>query len=130
MSIPDKYKDILEKPVLAHLCTLLPDGSPQSTPVWFHYRDGLIEVNSAKDRRKDKNMRARPQVALSMLDPENSYRYLEVRGEVIDISEEGADAHIDMLAKKYLGLDSYPYRSPSETRVIYKIKPTASSAMG
>ncbi|MGE0489031.1 MAG: PPOX class F420-dependent oxidoreductase [Vulcanimicrobiota bacterium] len=130
MSIPDNYQDILEKPVLAHLCTLLPDGTPQSTPVWFHYRDGMIEVNSAKGRRKDKNMRARPQVALSMLDPDNSYRYLEVRGEVVTITEEGADAHIDMLAKKYLGVDSYPYRSPAETRVIYKIKPTASSAMG
>lgn len=130
MSIPDKYQDILEKSVLAHLCTLLPDGTPQSTPVWFHYRNGMIEVNSAKGRRKDKNMRARPQVALSMLDPDNSYRYLEVRGEVVEITEDGADAHIDMLAKKYLGVDSYPYRSAAEIRVIYKIKPTASSAMG
>lgn len=130
MAIPEKYRDLLSKKALAHLATVMPDGSPQSTPVWFHFRDGLVEVNSAKGRRKDRNMRANPKVSLSLTDPDNPYRYLEVRGEVVEITEDGADAHIDFLAKKYLDADSYPFRSPQETRVIYRIKPTGSSAMG
>lgn len=87
-------------------------------------------VNSARGRLKDKNMRQRPQVALSIQDPDDPYRYLEVRGRVVEITEQGADEHIDRLAKRYLGLDRYPYRQPGEVRVIYKIKPERTSALG
>ena len=79
--------------------------------------------NTAKGRQKDRNIRRDPRVSLSILDPDNPYRYLEVRGRVIEITEEGADEHIDKLAKKYLGVDIYPYRQPGEVRLILKIVP-------
>jgi len=120
-AIPDQYKDLLEKKAFAHLGTVMKDGSPQVTPIWFDYDGTHVRINSAKGRWKDKNMRKRPQVALSILDPDNAYRYMQVRGKVVDITESGADAHIDSLAKKYLGQDTYPYRQPGEVRVIYKI---------
>ena len=86
--------------------------------------------NSAKGRQKDKNVRRDPRVALAIVDPDNPYRYLEIRGRVVEITEEGADAHIDKMAKKYLGVDKYPYRQPTEVRVIYKIHPNHTTMMG
>ena len=129
-AIPEKYRDLLDKPVFAHLGTLMPDGSPQVTPVWVDYDGGDIRVNSAKGRVKDKNMRRNKKVALSVADPENPYRHMSVQGTVIDITEQGADAHIDALAKKYLGKDKYPFRQPGEVRVIYKIRPDKVATMG
>jgi PPOX class probable F420-dependent enzyme len=129
-TIPEKYLDLFETKALAQLATLMPDGSPQVSPVWVDYDGGHILINSAKGRVKDKNMRRDPRVALDFLDPQNPYRHLSVRGRVVEITEQGADAHIDKLAKKYLGKDSYPFRSPSETRVIYKIQPESANAMG
>ncbi len=86
--------------------------------------------NSAKGRQKDRNVRRDPRVAMAIIDPDNPYRYLEVRGRVVEITEEGADALIDKLSKKYLGVDKYPYRQPSEVRVIYKILPEHITTMG
>ncbi len=128
--IPAEFRDLLEKKAFAHLATLMADGSPQSTPVWVDLHDGFVRVNSAKGRLKDKNMRRDGRVALSIHDPDNPYRYLEIRGKVVDITETGADAHIDSLAKKYMGLDQYPLRKPGEQRVIYKIDPQRFSTMG
>jgi PPOX class probable F420-dependent enzyme len=108
----------------------MPDGSPQVTPVWVDLEDGFIRVNTAKGRVKDKNMRRNKKVALSIADPENPYRHIAVQGEVVDITEHGADAHIDSLAKKYLGKDKYPFRQPGEQRVIYKIRPGKIATMG
>jgi len=115
--------DLFTKKAFAHLATLMPDGSPQTTPVWVDYQDGFILVNTARGRQKDRNIRRNPRVALSILDPDNSYRYLQVRGRVVEITESGADAHIDRLAFKYLGQEKYPNRRPGEIRVIYKILP-------
>lgn len=129
-AIPDQYKDLLEKKAFAHLGTLMKDGSPQVTPVWFDHDGTHIRINSAKGRWKDKNMRNRPQVALSILDPDNPYRYMQIRGKVVDVTETGADAHIDSLAKKYLGQDKYPFRQPGEERVIYKVSVDRVNAMG
>jgi PPOX class probable F420-dependent enzyme len=129
-AIPDQYKDLLEKKAFAHLGTLMKDGSPQVTPVWFDHDGTHIRINSAKGRWKDKNMRNRPQVALSIPDPDNPYRYIQIRGKVIDVTETGADAHIDSLAKKYLGQDKYPFRQPGEQRVIYKVSVERVNAMG
>ncbi len=117
----DQYKDLFEKKAFANLSTLMPDGSPQTTPVWVDYDGKHILVNSAKGRAKDKNMRRDPRVSLAISDPDNPYRYVEVRGKVVEVTENGADAHIDKMAKKYLGKDSYPFRKPGEIRVIYKI---------
>ena len=129
-TIPEKFQDLFTKVAFAHLATSMADGSPQVTPVWVDYDGTHVRVNSAKGRVKDKNMRRNKRVALSIQDPDNPYRYLEVRGEVVEITEEGADAHIDALAKKYLGKERYPFRSPGEVRVIYKIRPDKISTSG
>ncbi len=128
--IPDGYKDILQKKAFANLATVNPDGTPQVTPVWVDYDGAHIRFNTAKGRLKDKNLRRNPVVALSIQDPDNPYRYLQVRGRVADVTESGADAHIDSLAKKYLGQDKYPYRRPGEVRVIYRITPERVQTMG
>src|SRR5882762_6219027 len=129
-TIPEKYLDLFQKKAFANLATLMPDGSPQVTPVWVDWDGTHVLVNSARGRQKDKNMQKNARVSLSILDPDNPYRYLEVRGTVDQITEEGADAHIDKMAKKYMGKDKYPYRRPEETRVLYKILPTKTSQMG
>ena len=128
--IPEKYSDLLEKRAFASLATLMPDGSPQVTPVWCD-RDGeFIRVNSAKGRVKDRNMRRDPRVSLAIADPENPYRYLQIRGRVVEITEQGADDHIDKLSMKYMGKEKYPFRSATEVRVIYKIHPEGVHTMG
>jgi len=129
-TVPETFKDLFTKKAFAHLATLMPDGTPQVTPVWCDAEGPYIRINSAKGRVKDKNMRRNKKVALSIQDPDNPYRYLEVRGEIVEITEIGADAHIDTLAKKYLDKDKYPFRQPGEVRVIYKIRPEKTSTMG
>ena len=129
-TIPEKFRDLLTKKAFAHLATIMPDGGPQVTPVWFDFDGNHIRINSAKGRVKDKNMRRNGRVALAIQDPDNPYRYLGVRGRVEEIAEAGADAHIDSLTKKYLGQDQYPYRQPGEVRVIYRIRPERVSSMG
>ena len=129
-AIPEKYRDLFSKRAFASLATLMPNGSPQVTPVWCDLEGDFVVFNSAKGRQKDRNVRRDPRVAMAIVDPENPYRYLEIRGRVVDITEQGADAHIDKLAKKYLGVDKYPYRQASETRVIYKIQPEHTTTMG
>ena len=129
-SIPHQYVDLFSKKAFANLATLMPDGRPQVTPVWCDIDGGLVVVNSAKGRRKDKNMRRDPRVSLALSDPDNPYRYLEVRGKVVEITERGADDHIDKMAAKYMGLDKYPYRQQGEVRVLYKIEPERFSFMG
>ncbi len=129
--VPDTYKDLLtEKKAFASLATLMPDGSPQVTPVWFDFDGNHFRMNSARGRVKDRNMRRTPRVAFAILDPDNPYRHLAVRGRVVEVTEQGADAHIDTLAKKYLGQDRYPYRREGEVRVIYRIAPDKVGGMG
>jgi PPOX class probable F420-dependent enzyme len=128
--IPEAFKDLFAKVAYANLATIMPDGSPQVTPVWFDYDGECLRINSAKGRIKDKNMRRNKRVAVSIQDPDNAYRYLAVRGNIEEITEQGADAHIDSLAKKYLDKDKYPFRGPGEVRVIYKIRPEKVSTMG
>lgn len=129
-TIPEKYRDLFSKRAFASLATLMPDGRPQVTPVWVDIEGDLILVNSAKGRQKDKNLRRDPRVSLAIIDPDNPYRFLELRGRVVEITEQGADAHIDKMAKKYLGQDKYPYRQASEVRVIYKIQTEHATMMG
>jgi PPOX class probable F420-dependent enzyme len=129
-TIPEKYMDLFQKKAFANLATIMPDGSPQVTPVWVDFDGSHVLINTARGRQKDKNMQRDAKVSLAILDPDNPYRYLEIRGTVADITEQGADAHIDKMAKKYMGKDTYPYRNPAEKRVIYKIAPTKTSQMG
>jgi PPOX class probable F420-dependent enzyme len=122
-TIPDNFSDLSQKKTFAQLATIMRDGSPQVTPVWWEYDGKHIVINSAKGRTKDLNMRRNPNVALSIQDPENPYRHLSLKGKVVEITENGADAHIDKLSKKYTGKDVYPNRRPGEVRVIYRILP-------
>ena len=130
VSFPDKYRDLFQKKAFAAFTTLMPDGTPQTTPVWVDYSGDEILVNSAVGRQKDKNVRRDPRVALAIVDPDNPYRYVEVRGRVREITQDGAEDHIDAMARKYLGKDKYPYRQPGEQRVLYKISMEKTHAMG
>ncbi len=128
--IPANFTDLFDKRAFGQLATLMPSGWPQVTPVWVDYDGTYVIFNSARGRQKDRNVRRDPRVAITVVDPDNPYRYLEVRGRVAEITEQGADAHIDRLAKKYLGVDTYPYRKSDEVRVMYKVKPERTSTMG
>jgi len=130
VTIPESYRDLFTKKAFAYLGTVMPDGTPQVTPVWCDFDGTYIRVNTAKGRVKDRNMRRNKNVAITISDPDNPYRYLAVRGEIEEITEQGADTHIDLLAKKYLGKDKYPFRRPGEVRVLYKIRPEKVSIMG
>ena len=121
-TIPDQFKDLVtDKVAFAELATVMPDGSPQVTPVWFEFKDGAIRINTALGRRKARNLETNPKVAMAIVDPANPYRYLQIRGHVTRSTQDGADAHIDSLAKRYLNQDKYPFRGPGEVRVIYEI---------
>jgi PPOX class probable F420-dependent enzyme len=130
-AIPDAYSDLLTtKKAFANLATINADGTPQVTPVWFDWDGSRIRINTARGRLKDKNLRRTPAVALSIMDPDNPYRYVQVKGRVAAVSESGADAHIDALSKKYTGQDRYPYRKSGEVRVIFTIAPDRVQTMG
>jgi PPOX class probable F420-dependent enzyme len=129
-TIPEEYLDLLQKRAFGHLATLMPNGSPQVTPVWVDFDGTHVLVNSAVGRQKDRNLRRDGRVALEIQDPDNPYRYLQVRGRVVQITEEDADAGIDRLAHKYLGVDRYRNRGPGEVRVWYKILPERVHAQG
>jgi PPOX class probable F420-dependent enzyme len=128
--IPDSYRDLLERPIVVTLVTMMPDGHPQASPVWFKYDGTHIFINTARGRQKDRNMNANRRVTVLSVDPDNPYRYLEVRGLVVGITETGALDLINELAKKYRGADQYyggvtpVEQRERETRVTYIIEPT------
>ena len=129
-AIPAEYLDLLQqKTTFANLATIMPNGTPQVTPVWFDYTNGRIRINSKKGRVKTRNMQEGAPVALSILDPD-TYRYIQIRGRVERVTEEGASAHINSLAKKYLGKDKYPWAQPGDVRVTFEIEPTAVQVLG
>lgn len=119
--IPASHVDLLERPLLASFATTLPNGTPQVTAVWFNYDGAHIHVNTAAGRLKDRAVRAKPYVALMVVDPEDPYRYIQVRGPVVEITEEGAAEHINDLSHRYTGKD---YNLPEgQQRVRYVIAP-------
>lgn len=131
ISVLEPYKDLLlEKKAFAHLATLMSDGTPHVTPMWFDFDGTHFRFNSARGRVKVRNMARSARVAFSIQDPDNAYRYVTVRGRVVDEREPGADAHINALAKKYIGQDPYPWRKPGEVRVMYTVVPERVSGMG
>ncbi len=130
MDIPDSHRDLLQKKAFANVATVNADGTPQVTPVWFDAEGDQLRINTARGRVKDKNLRRNPVVALTVMDPDNPYRYVQVKGRVTEVTETGADAHIDALAKKYTGADKYGNRRPGEVRVIFKIRPERVQTMG
>jgi PPOX class probable F420-dependent enzyme len=120
-AIPSEFLDLFQKKAFANLATLMPDGRPQVTPVWCDFDGQHVLINTAAGRQKDKNLQRDGRVALAIQDPDNPYRYLEVRGRVTERTLDGADQHVDKMAKKYLGQDKYPYRTRNEQRVLYKV---------
>jgi PPOX class probable F420-dependent enzyme len=128
--IPQSHADLFNKKAFASLATVNPDGSPQVTPVWVDFDGANILVNTARGRKKDRNLQGNARVALTITDPENPYRYLGVQGRVVELTEDGADAHIDKMAMKYMGKEKYPFRAPGEVRVLAKIEPARVHTMG
>lgn len=126
VTIPETHLDLLERPIVGALATLMPDNQPQVTPVWFSYEEGFLLVNTARGRQKDKNMTERPKVSMLVIDPENPYRYLEIRGTVIEINEQEGLDHINQLCERYLGRKDYYQgqedRRAKEQRAVFKIK--------
>lgn len=131
--IPEKFQALLNAPITVTLVTVMPDGQPQATPVWCSFDGENILINTAAGRQKDRNMLANPKVAISLINPENPYEWLEVRGEAFGRTAEGGVDHIDHLARVYTGREQYydGQTDPnSETRVIFKVKPTKVNASG
>lgn len=122
--VPDDMIDLLQGMAIAQLATVMPDGTPQQTAVWIDYDGEHLLVNTLADRLKLRNMRDRPKVSVSVLDPADPNRWLSVRGLVTEITEGGAADHIDQLARRYLGLDGYPAHDPQRPRQLVKIQPT------
>jgi PPOX class probable F420-dependent enzyme len=122
-TIPAHYRDLLDRPIVVSLATLLGDGTPQVQPVWCSYDGKTILVNTEKGRQKYRNLSRRKIATILAVDPQNDSRWLEIRGEVVEETEHGANDDIDALAKLYLGLDKYPYHQPGDVRVTFRIAP-------
>jgi len=122
-------RKLFEEANFGHLATVMPDGSPQVTAVWVDYDGTHILVNTAEGRQKPRNIRRDPRVAIDVVRQGSEYAFAQVRGRVVEITSEGAEEHIDRLAKKYLGRDKYPFRQPGEERIIFKIAPEHVSSM-
>jgi PPOX class probable F420-dependent enzyme len=122
-TLSENAKQLLEKPYLAHFVTIDPDGAPQITPVWVDHEGDQILINTAEGRKKPKNLANNKHVAVQVVDPADPWNVLSVTGHVVAMEHEGADAHIDKMAKKYIGQDTYPFRQPGEQRVLIRIQP-------
>lgn len=123
VALSEAVRKLLEGPNFAHLGTLMPDGSPQVTVVWVNLRGEHILINTAEGRQKPRNIRRDDRVALSVVNQENPYQTVAIRGRVVELAHDGADEHIDELSKKYLGQNSYPFRQPGEQRILVRIEP-------
>ena len=131
MSIPETHRDILDNPKsFAHWATIGPDGAPQVNPVWFDFDGEQLAISQTKTRQKYRNVQKDARVAISIIDPENPYRYVEVRGEVVDIADDPDNAFINKMAKKYIGKDVYPWHQPGDERVVVRIQPKRATSMG
>jgi PPOX class probable F420-dependent enzyme len=128
--IPEGYEDILESTALAHVATIGPHGEPQNNPMGFDWNGEHVKFSQTKTRQKYQNLNRDRRIALSIVDPENLYRYLEIRGEVVRIEEDPNIDFISAMAKKYLGLDKYPYHQPGDERVVVFVRPEHTTQMG
>ncbi|WP_137285070.1 pyridoxamine 5'-phosphate oxidase family protein [Halorussus salinisoli] len=132
-TIPEEFRDLFEKQTFAHLSTLLPDGTPHSVPVWIDYDadENHLLVNTVRGSRKEQNVRETAHVAVSMTDPDDPYRFLTVRGEVVELTEDGAVEHVNRLARHYMGVEEYPRLGEEDgARVILKIRPNSVTTGG
>ncbi|MGI0007804.1 MAG: PPOX class F420-dependent oxidoreductase [Nitrosotalea sp.] len=123
INITPEVAQLIEDKNLAFVSTLMKDGSPQITPTWIDLVNGVIIVNTAEGRIKQRNVSRDPRVAISIVDRNNPYNMITIRGQVVEQTTEGADRHVDKMAKKYLGVDKYPFAMPGEKRILLKIVP-------
>ena len=130
VKVDDRGVEILEGRNFCNVSTLREDGSVHCVPVWVDVEDGQPVLNSAEGRAWPRNLERDPRVTLTVPNMDNPYEYLEVRGRVAERRHDGADEHIDRLAKKYLGADEYPYRQPGEQRVIIRVEPETAAVRG
>jgi PPOX class probable F420-dependent enzyme len=130
MTIPEQYADLLTSKALAHVATIGPKGEPHTSPVWFGWDGTYLLFSQTTGRQKYRNLLKNPHVALSIVDPANPYRYLEVRGTVVSIDNDEGNAFIDSMAAKYLGQPKYPWHQPGDHRVIVRVHPEHTSQMG
>ncbi|HSH58516.1 MAG TPA: PPOX class F420-dependent oxidoreductase [Acidimicrobiales bacterium] len=128
--IPDSHRDILEKKGFAHVATIGPDGEPHSSPVWYDWDGEHFLFSQTKTRQKYRNVQRDPRVAVSMTDPDNPYRYLEIRGTVDGIDEDEGNVFINSMAKKYMDEDVYPWHQPEDERIVVKVRPERTTSMG
>ena len=128
--IPAEYQDLLERPIIVSLVTVMPDGQPQATPVWADTIDGNVRINTVTGRQKHRNLAERKMATVLVIDPDNPMRWMEIRGEVTSISEDDGIAVIDKLAKDYLDVEPYPWHNDADTRVTCLISPTRVVASG
>ncbi|MDQ4062769.1 MAG: PPOX class F420-dependent oxidoreductase [Actinomycetota bacterium] len=128
--IPEGYEDLLESTALVHVATIGPHGEPQNNPVWFGWDGEHVKFSQTKGRQKYRNLGRDPRIAFSIVDPENAYRYIGIRGEVDRIEEDPDLDFINAMAKKYLGMDKYPYHQPGDERVVIFVKPQHTTQMG
>ncbi len=130
MSIPESHADLLNSKALAHVATIGPDGAPQNNPVWFGYDGTHVLFSQTTGRQKYRNLKKSPQVALSIVDVDNPYRYLEIRGTVDEIVDDEGNAFINSMAQKYIDQPTYPWNQPGDHRVIVKVRPGKTTSMG
>lgn len=126
----EQFQDLLTQPALAHVATIGPKGEPQNNPVWFDWDGTHLMFSQTTARQKYRNLQREPRLALSIVDPTNPYRYLEVRGKVVRIDPDPDKAFINRMAKKYLGVDEYPYNQPGDERVVIVVEPEHTTSMG
>jgi PPOX class probable F420-dependent enzyme len=128
--VPTSHADLLESTALAHVATIGPNGEPQANPVWFGWDGKHLKFSLTKTRQKSKNLKQDPRVAISIVDPENPYRYLEIRGRQVRVDPDPEKAFIDEMANKYLGVEKYPWSQPGDERIIIVIEPEHTTSMG
>ncbi len=130
MTVPASHTDILGKKGFAHVATIGPDGEPQSSPVWYDWDGERVKISQTTTRQKYRNVQREPRISLSIHDPDNPYRYLEIRGRVDRIENDEGNAFINAMAKKYMDQDTYPYAQPGEQRIVLFIAPEHATSMG
>jgi PPOX class probable F420-dependent enzyme len=130
MTIPASHADLLDSTALAHVATIGPDGAPQNNPVWFGWDGTHVLFSQTTGRQKYRNLQRHPQVALSIVDTANPYRYLEIRGAVAEIVDDPDNAFINSMAKKYIDQDVYPWHQPGDHRVVVKVLPSKTTQTG
>ncbi len=128
--IPEQYADLLKTTALAHVATVGPEGEPQSTPVWFAWDGQYVLFSMTKATQKYRNLQRDPRIALSIVDPQNAYRYVEIRGRVVGVEEDADRNFVNSLAKKYLNQDIYPWHRPGDEHVVVRVKPERTTYLG